>query len=86
MKISEAKEIINNLQHLSKNLENLRCLSTGILASQPDKDKANAWCNEVEEMAGLGSPLPQIYETAKNVVDNEIDRLNRLIDDAEIQP
>ena len=43
MKISEVKRIIESLERLSRNLENLRALSTGVMASLPDKDKAREW-------------------------------------------
>lgn len=86
MKISEAKEIIKSLEKLSGNLENLRALSTGVMGSMAGKDKAREWSKNIESMANLYTPLPIIFQEAKNVVDNEIGRLNNLIDDTEINP
>ncbi len=87
MKISEAKEIITSLKKLSVNLEKLRALSTGNMGSMVGKDKAREWCKNIESMADIyNTPLPLVFQEAKNVVDNEIDRLNSLIDDTEINP
>ena len=86
MKISEVKRIIESLEGLSNNLENLRALSTGIMASLPDKDKAREWSEKIADMASVDSSLPNIFQEAKNVTDNEIKRLNELIDNTEINP
>ena len=86
MKIAEAKEIIESLERLSRNLENLRALSTGVMASLPDKDKAREWSEKIAGMANVDSSLPYIFWEAKNVTDNEIDRLSRLIDSTDINP
>ena len=86
MKVSEVKCIIESLKRLSKNLENLRALSTGVMASLPDKDKAREWSEKIADMAYVDSSLPNIFQEAKNVADNEINRLNELIDAADIDP
>ena len=86
MKISEVKRIIESLKRLSKNLENLRALSTGCMASLPNKDKAREWSEKIADMAYVDSSLPNIFQEAKNVTDNEINRLNELIDNAEVNP
>lgn len=86
MKISEVKCIIGSLEKLSKNLENLRALSTGVMASLPDKDKAREWSEKIADMAFVDSSLPDIFQEAKTVTDNEIKRLNELIDTAEVNP
>ena len=86
MKISEVKCIIESLEKLSQNLENLRALSTGVMASLPDKDKAREWSEKIADMASVDSSLPDIFQEAKNVTDNEIKRLNELIDTTEINP
>ena len=86
MKISEAKCIVYSLERLAKNLENLRALSTGNMASLPDKDKAREWSEKIADMAQVDSSLSNIFQEAKNVTDNEIKRLNGLINDAEINP
>ena len=84
MKISEVKRIIENLERLSRNLENLRALSTGVTASLPDKDKAREWSEKIADMACVDSSLPNIFQEAKNVTDNEINRLNELIDTTDV--
>ncbi len=86
MKISEVKHIIESLERLSRNLESLRALSTGCMASLPDKDKAREWSEKIADMAFLDSSLPYIFEEAKNVTDNEINRLNELIDATDVNP
>ena len=86
MKISEVKHIINSLEMLSRNLENLKALSTGCMASLPNKSDAKRWSENVADMASLNSPLPNIFQEAKNVTDNEIARLNDLIDNTEVNP
>ena len=86
MKISEVKCIIDSLERLSRNLENLRILSTGVMASLPDKDKAREWSEKIADMASVDSSLPNIFQEAKNVTDNEINRLNELIDTTEVNP
>lgn len=86
MKISEVKSIIESLERLSRNLENLRALSTGVMASMPDKDKACEWSEKIADMASVDSSLPNIFQEAKNVTDNEINRLNELIDNVEVNP
>ena len=86
MKISEVKRIIKDLERLSRNLENLRALSTGVMASLPGKDKAREWSEKIADMAYVDSPLPNIFQEAKNVTDNEINRLNELIDTADVTP
>ncbi len=86
MKISEVKRIIKSLERLSKNLENLRALSTGVMASLPNKDDAKRWSENVADMAQVDSSLSNIFQEAKNVTDNEIKRLNDLIDTTEVNP
>lgn len=86
MKISEVKRIIESLERLSSNLENLRALSTGVMASLPDKDKAREWSEKIAGMASVNSSLPNIFQEAKNVTDNEINRLNELIDNTDVNP
>ena len=86
MKIAEVKCIIKSLERLSRNLENLRALSTGVMASLPDKDKAREWSEKIADMASVDSSLSNIFQEAKNVTDNEINRLNELIDTTEINP
>lgn len=86
MKISEVKHIIESLERLSKNLENLRALSTGAMAALPDKDKAREWSEKIADMASVDSSLPNIFQEAKNVTDNEINRLNELIDTTDVNP
>lgn len=86
MKISEVKRIIESLERLSRNLENLRALSTGAMASLPDKDKAREWSEKIADMAHVDSSLPYIFQEAKNVTDNEINRLNDLIDTTDVNP
>ena len=86
MKVSEVKRIVEDLKRLSGNLENLRALSTGVMASLPDKDKAREWSEKIADMASVDSSLPDIFQEAKNVTDNEINRLNELIDDADVNP
>lgn len=86
MKIAEVKNIIKSLERLSRNLENLRALSTGVMASLPDKDKACEWSEKIADMASVDSSLSNIFQEAKNVADNEINRLNKLIDTTEINP
>ena len=86
MKISEVKRIIESLERLSRNLENLRALSTGVMASLPDKDKAREWSEKIADMAYVDSSLPYIFQEAKNVTDNEINRLNNLIDTTDVNP
>ena len=85
MKISEIKCTIERLENLSKNLENLRALSTGDMASLPNKDKAREWSEKIADMAYVDSPLFNILQGAKYVTDNEINRLNKLIDNAEVE-
>lgn len=84
MKISEVKHIIEGLERLSRNLESLRALSTGDMVSLPDRDKACEWSEKIADMAGVDSSLPNIFHEAKNVTDNEINRLNALIDNADV--
>lgn len=86
MKIYEVKSIIKNLERLSRNLENLRALSTGVMASLPNKNKAHEWSEKIADMASVDSSLPNIFQEAKNVTDNEINRLNELIDTTDINP
>lgn len=86
MKISEVKCIIESLERLSRNLENLRALSTGNMASLPDEDKAREWSEKIADMAYVDSSLPNIFKEAKNVTDNEINRLNTLIDTTDVNP
>ena len=86
MKISEVKSIIESLERLSRNLENLRALSTGCMASFPNKEDAKKWSEDVANMALVDSSLPNIFQEAKNVTDNEINRLNKLIDNADVNP
>lgn len=86
MKISEVKRIIESLERLSRNLENLRALSTGCMASLPNKEDAKRWSENVADMASVDSSLPNIFQEAKNVTDNEINRLNKLIDNADVNP
>ena len=86
MKISEVKCIIESLERLSRNLENLRALSKGVMASLPDKDKAREWSEKIADMASIDSSLSNIFQEAKNVTDNEINRLNALIDNADVNP
>ena len=38
------------------------------------------------DMASVDSSLPNIFQEAKNVTDNEINRLNELIDNADVNP
>lgn len=85
MKISEVKLIIKSLERLSRNLENLRALSMGANASLPDKYKAQEWSEKIADMAGVNSSLSDIFHEAKNVTDNEIYRLNELIDNTDIK-
>jgi hypothetical protein len=84
MKISEVKGIIESLERLSSNLENLRLLSTGGKASMSVKEDARRWSEKIADMAQLDSSLPNILQEAKNVTDNEIKRLNEVIDNAEV--
>ena len=84
MKVKEVKEMVEKLTQLARNLENLQALADGNLGSMPNKDDARAWSEETAEMAQLNSPLSYVFEAAKNVTTNEIERLNKLIDDAEI--
>lgn len=84
MKISEVKGIIESLERLSSNLENLHLLSTGGKASLSVKEDARRWSEKIADMAQLDSSLPNILQEAKNVTDNEIKRLNELIDNAEV--
>lgn len=84
MKISEVKDIIERLERLSSNLENLRLLSTGGNASISVKEDAQRWSEKIADMAQVDSSLPNILQEAKNVTDNEIKRLNELIDNAEV--
>ena len=86
MKIAEAKEIITSLKKLSVNLEKLRALSTGNMGSMVGEAKAREWCKNIESMADIYTPLPLVFQEAKNVVDNEINRLNDLIDNTDINP
>ncbi len=86
MKIAEVKCIIKSLERLSRNLENLRALSTGVMSSLPDKDKAHEWSEKIAYMAYVDSSLPNIFQEAKNVTDNEIHRLNELIDTTDVNP
>lgn len=86
MKISEVKRIIESLERLSRNLENLRALSTGVMVSLPGKDKAREWSEKIADMAYVDSSLPYIFQEAKNVTDNEINRLNDLIDTTDVNP
>ena len=86
MKISEVKRIIESLERLSSNLENLRALSTGVMASLPDKDKAREWSEKIAGMASVNTSLSNIFQEAKNVTDNEINRLNELIDNTDVNP
>ena len=86
MKISEVKQIVDSLERLSQNLESLRALSTGVKASLPDKDKAREWSENIADMAYVDSSLPNIFQEVKNVTDNEINRLNELIDNVEVNP
>lgn len=86
MKVSEVKRIVESLERLSGDLENLRALSTGVMASLPDKNKAREWSEKIANMANVYSSLPNIFQEAKNVTDNEINRLNKLIDNADIDP
>ena len=86
MKISEVKQIVDSLERLSQNLESLRALSTGVKASLPDKDKAREWSEKIARMASVDSSIPYILQFAKNVTDNEINRLNELINTTEINP
>ncbi len=86
MKISEVKRIIESLKRLSRYLENLRALSTGVMASLPDKNKAREWSEKIADMAYVDSSPPNIFQEAKNVTDNEINRLNELIDSADVNP
>lgn len=65
MKISEVKGIIESLKRLSRNLENLRALSTGVMASLSDKDKACEWSEKIADMASVDSSLPNIFQEAK---------------------
>lgn len=84
MKISEVKDIIERLERLSSNLENLRLLSIGGNASMSVKEDAQRWSEKIADMAQVDSSLPNILQEAKNVTDNEIKRLNELIDNAEV--
>lgn len=86
MKVSEVKRIIESLERLSINLQNLWALSTGHMASLPDKDKAREWSEKIADMASVDSSLPNIFQEAKNVTDNEINRLNELIDATDVNP
>lgn len=86
MKIAEVKRIIEGLERLSRNLEHLRALSIGVMATLPDEDKARKWSEKIADMAYVDSSLPNIFQEAKNVTDNEINRLNELIDNAEVNP
>ena len=84
MKISEVKHIIESLERLSRNLENLRLLSTGGKASMSVKEDARRWSDNIADMAQVDSSLPNIFQDAKDVTDKEIRRLNELIDNAEV--
>lgn len=87
MKIAEAKEIITSLKKLSTNLEKLRALSMGNMGSMVGEAKAREWCKNIESMADIYNiPLPIVFQEAKNVVDNEINRLTDLIDNTDIDP
>lgn len=86
MKITEVKRIIEGLERLSRNLERLRALSIGVMATLPDEDKAREWSEKIADMAYVDSSLPNIFQAAKTVTDNEINRLNELIDNAEVNP
>jgi len=87
MKISEVKQIITSLKKLSVNLEKLRALSTGNMGSMVGEVKAREWCKNIESMADIyNTPLPLVFQEAKNVVDNEINRLNDLIDSVDVNP
>lgn len=87
MKISEVKGIIKSLRELYGNLEKLHALSTGNMGSMVGEDKAREWCKNIERMADIyNTPLPLVFQEAKNVVDNEINRLNDLIDNTDINP
>lgn len=86
MKIAEVKDIIKSLERLARNLENLRALSMGNMASLPDKNKAREWSEKIADMAYVDSSLPTIFQEAKNVTDNEINRLNELIDAIDVKP
>ena len=86
MKISEVKRIIESLERLSRNLENLRALSIGYMASLSDKDKAREWSEKIADMASIDSSLPNIFQEARKVTDNEINRLNELIDTTDVNP
>lgn len=84
MKISEVKHIIEGLERLSRNLAKLRALSTGTMASLSDIDKAREWSEKIADMASVDSSLPNIFCEAEYVIDNEINRLNELIDNADV--
>ena len=84
MKVSEVKHIIEGFERLSRNLENLRALSTGAMASLPDIDKAHEWSKKIADMASVDFSLPNIFREAKYVIDNEINRLNELINNADV--
>ena len=86
MKIAEVKRIIEGLERLSRNLESLRALSIGVKASLPDEDKAREWSEKIADMAYVDSSLSNIFQAAKNVTDNEINRLNELIDTTDVNP
>jgi hypothetical protein len=86
MKISEVKRVIESLERLSRILENLRALSTGVMASLHDKDEAREWSEKIADMAYVVASLPYIFQEAKNVTDNEINRLNDLIDTTDVNP
>lgn len=86
MKIAEVKHIIESLERLSRNLEHLRALSSGDMAAMPGKDKAREWSEKIENMASINYSLPNIFQEAKNVTDNEINRLTELIDNTEVNP
>ena len=56
------------------------------MASLPNKEDAKRWSENVADMASVDSSLPNIFQEAKNVTDNEINRLNKLIDNADVNP
>ena len=41
---------------------------------------------KIADMASVNSSLANIFQEAKNVTDNEINRLNELIDTADVNP
>ena len=86
MKIKEVKEIIENMKRLENNLSNLKWLSEGTHAAFPNKKKAAEISEKIANKAGIDMNIPYLFEFSINVVNNEINRLQNLIDEQEVEP